>query len=115
MRHFYTTEIGCDIGRDRGSCIDIIFFGHQVTMHQENERMRSNVIDHFGPVLGKEEWLEICKRCKTAGTEFLLPPTISAKGSEIESWKFVVKDPAGNTLEIKYYLNLAATLEKNSV
>lgn len=84
-------------------------------MHQENEHLLSKAIDHFGPVLEKEEWLGISNRCISSGTNFVLPPTISGEGSEIESGKFIVKDPAGNTLEFKYYLDFAATVEKNSV
>ena len=115
VRDFYTNVLGCDLGRDNCSWIDIIFYGHQVTMHQENERKRSKAIDHFGAVLEKEEWLGVSKRCISTGTAFILPPTIIEEGSEKETGKFIVKDPADNTLEFKYYLNFATTIEKNNV
>lgn len=115
VRDFYVKVLGCEIGRDKGTWIDIIFYGHQVTIHQEHDGMRSKAIDHFGPVLAKEEWLRISNKCISSGTDFVLPPTIKGEGSELEFGKFIVKDPAGNTLEFKYYTNCAATIKVKNV
>ncbi len=59
VRNFYVNILGCEVGRDTGKWIDIIFFGHQITIHQEREGITAKAIDHFGPVLEKEEWLKI--------------------------------------------------------
>jgi extradiol dioxygenase family protein len=44
-----------------GYCIDIIFFGHQLTLHQETSLMKVHPIDHFGVILEKDEWLSIAQ------------------------------------------------------
>ena len=39
-----------------------------------------------------------------------MKPTIRNKGSDKEAGKYLVKDPAGNLLEFKYYSNFSQTV-----
>ena len=102
--------LGCAIGRDEGEWIDIIFFGHQLTIHQERKGLAARPIDHFGPVLDKKEWLDIAGFLAANKVAFVVQPTIKAEGTSAESGKYIVKDPAGNSLEFKYYRNFPGTV-----
>lgn len=102
-KEFYVDLLGCDIGRDNDNWVDILFFGHQVTVHQQNENMPAVAIDHFGPVLDKNEWLSISEKCAAEKVNFILAPSVKDEGTDTEEGKFIVNDPAGNVLEFKYY------------
>ncbi len=102
-KKFYMDVLGCELGRDKGEWIDVILFGHQITIHQERAGMPAKSIDHFGPVLDKNEWQSVSKALISKGIPFELSPTIQFEGSKKEVGKYIVKDPAGNLIEFKYY------------
>lgn len=93
----------CKVGRDTGKWIDIIFYGHQLTIHQEREGMVAKSIDHFGSTLEKEEWLKALSFIKEHFIAFEMQPLMKGEDTDNESGKFVIKDPAGNLIEFKYY------------
>lgn len=105
-RWFYIDILGCSLGRNNDSWFDILFFGHQLTIHQASENNAAFEINHFGPILNKTEWLSVIQKCKGETIKVILPPTIKNKGNDDESGKFIVKDPSGNIIEFKYYLNI---------
>lgn len=100
---FYIEFLGCKKGRDTGDWIDILFFGHQLTLHQETESMAAKSIDHFGVILAKDEWLCIIKKVTAAKLVFILPPTEKINQDDSQSGKFIIKDPANNLIEFKFY------------
>ena len=104
-KEFYVDILDCKPGRDKGDWFDILFFGHQLTIHQERGSIVAKPIDHFGPILDKSEWGNILNRLTDAGVEFILKPTIKNRNDSTESGKYIVVDPAGNLLEFKYYNN----------
>jgi len=108
---FYVNFLGCKKGRDTGEWIDIIFFGHQLTLHQETETMKAKSIDHFGVILSKVEWLSISEKVKGANITFELLPSEKLNKDNSESGKFIIKDPAGNLLEFKFYSKVPALAE----
>ena len=114
VRGFYVDVLGCEIGRDLGDWIDILFFGHQLTIHQENDREPAVAIDHFGLILDKPTWLGVAETCKTHSIEFAMDPRIIGEGTESESGKYVVFDPAGNHIEFKYYKDFGGTVGGNT-
>ncbi len=101
-KNFYQEIPGCEISRDAGSWFDVMFFGHQLTLHQATENLPTTTIDHFGPVLDKAEWLAMVAWCNTKQLSYVLPPVIKEQCRPTESGKFIIKDPAGNVLEFKY-------------
>ena len=109
-RSFYIDVIGCSMGRDNEAWFDILFFGHQLTIHQATEKSPAFQINHFGPILAKNEWLNIVHKCQSKNIEVILSPTIKNKDKEDESGKFIIKDPSGNVLEFKYYSNFDKTV-----
>ncbi len=100
---FYVNFLGCKKGRDTGKWIDILFFGHQLTLHQENKNMKAQSIDHFGVILDKAEWLSIAQKIEVENIPFILPPTEKTNDDNSESGKFIIKDPANNMIEFKFY------------
>lgn len=60
---FYVDVIGCSPGRDHGTWVDVLFFGHQLTIHA---------------------------------------------GTTAEAGKHLLRDPAGNLLEFKFYHDRSA-------
>lgn len=100
---FYVNFLGCKKGRDTGKWIDIIFFGHQLTLHQETEVMEAKSIDHFGVILEKTEWLSIVQKVEVETLPFVLSPNKKTNDDSSESGKFIIKDPAGNLIEFKFY------------
>ena len=110
---FYTSVLECSLGRDKGSWIDILFFGHQVTIHQASDHMKAKPLDHFGPILEKEAWQKIAARCKSFEINFVMQPTLKNEGEREESGKFMVLDPAGNVVEFKYYKSFETTVRNN--
>jgi extradiol dioxygenase family protein len=100
---FYVNFLGCNKGRDNGDWIDIIFFGHQLTLHQEKDSMKAQSIDHFGVILEKKVWLSIIENIGVEQIPFVLSPSEKTNDDRSESGKFIIKDPANNLLEFKFY------------
>ncbi|WP_157443102.1 hypothetical protein [Colwellia piezophila] len=100
---FYVNFLGCKKGRDTGKWIDIIFFGHQLTLHQETEKIKAQSIDHFGVILVKTEWLSLAKKIEVVNYPFILSPNEKINDDNSESGKFIIKDPASNIIEFKFY------------
>ncbi|PKG83784.1 dioxygenase [Colwellia sp. 75C3] len=111
-RSFYIDTLGCSLGRDNETWFDILFFGHQLTIHQASEKLPAFQINHFGPILNKNEWSAVVQKCEDNAIEIILPATIRNTEKEGESGKFIVKDPSGNVLEFKYYADFTKTLAK---
>lgn len=95
---YYTTILGCSIGMEGHNWKDILFFGHQVTVHQASENQEVYPVDHFGVIIKKEEWDNLIIKLRTLGVDFLLEPTYS---DDQRFGKFLIQDPADNILEIK--------------
>ncbi len=104
---FYINFLDCKKGRDTGQWLDIIFFGHQLTLHQETTSMPAQAIDHFGVILAKSEWLSLSKKVVTSSNSFKLAPIEKLNEDGSESGKFIINDPAGNLIEFKFYEKLA--------
>jgi extradiol dioxygenase family protein len=111
-KRFYLETLGCSLGRDNEGWYDIIFFGHQLTIHQATETLPAFKIDHFGAILSKDEWQSVAARCKEHSVRFVLEPMVKNDGADDEYGKFVVNDPSGNALELKYYANFGQTVGK---
>lgn len=100
---FYVNFLCCKKGRDTGKWIDITFFGHQLTLHQETENMIAKSIDHFGVILDKAEWLSVAQKMEVENIPFIVSPNKKTNDDNSESGKFIIKDPANNMIEFKFY------------
>ena len=101
-RRFYRDVLGCEIGLDRGTWLNVDLFGHQLTLHQAGHHRFATPVDHFGPFLAKDRWRALAEHCAEEGVPFRLAPTVLDEGTPRETGKFVIRDPAGNLIEFKY-------------
>lgn len=111
-RDFYTSMLGCTVGREADHWIDFDFFGHQVSFHvcREEENLATNDVDgksvpvrHFGAVLPWTDWHGLRDRLVAAGTDFVIDPYIRFKGETGEQATMFFYDPSGNALEFKSF------------
>ena len=110
VKDFYLNVLDCELGRDEETWFDILFFGHQLTIHQSSPQNPAYKIDHFGPILRRDSWLNIVDLCNKNEVGFVMKPTVKNKNESNESGKFLIHDPAGNLLEFKYYFNFGETV-----
>jgi uncharacterized protein len=109
-RGFYGGLLGCPEGRSSAEWIDFDFFGHQIVAHlapgaprrHQNEVDGEHVpVPHFGAVLPMEAWEQLAERLRSAGTDFVIAPTVRFRGLPGEQATMFFLDPSGNALEIK--------------
>lgn len=110
-RDFYGRLLGCPEGRSAGRWVDFDLRGHQIVAHLAPDAVRrkaGNAVDgeevpvpHFGLVLAMDEWQALAERLKSAGVDFIIPPTVRFAGEPGEQATMFLLDPAGNALEFK--------------
>lgn len=114
VRNFYVDVLGCRVGREAESWIDLDFFGHQVSFHVKpevaNQNELTNKVDgkdvpvrHFGAILDWDAWHALSKRLKDGGTDFIIDPYIRFKGETGEQATMFFLDPTGHALEFKSF------------
>ena len=111
---WYTTILGCTVGRKSNKWIDFNFFGHQVVAHLVNniENIQTNTVDddnvpsrHFGIILTLEKWKKLAKKLEEKNVDFQIKPHARFKGKSGEQHTLFIKDPSGNSLEFKAFEN----------
>lgn len=122
-RRFYGELLGCPEGRSADHWVDFDLHGHQIVAHLAPEAVRrraTNPVDgedvpvpHFGLVLTMEDWKALAAKLESAGTEFVIPPTVRFPGEPGEQATMFLFDPAGNALEFKAMANPANLFAKN--
>ena len=114
---FYTDILQCKLDMyEEGRWQDIVFFGHELTLHTSTPRtkLESNrhdvdmgavIVPHFGVHLPKDIYSQI--RQNVADTiGFIDSPYIRFADTEYEQETFFVHDPNYNVLEIKSMANV---------
>ena len=114
-KSFYTSTLGCPLGRESDNWIDFNLYGHQVVAHlspKDCMNTKTNPVDgdsiparHFGVILPWAEWEELCKILISQNIEFLIKPRIRFKNVTGEQGTFFIQDPSGNALEFKSFKN----------
>jgi uncharacterized protein len=122
-RSFYGELLGCREGRSAEKWVDFDLYGHQIVAHLAPELVRkraSNPVDgkdvpvpHFGVVLQMAEWRQLAEKLESAGTKFVIEPTIRFEGQPGEQATMFLLDPAGNALEFKAMADTAKLFAKN--
>jgi extradiol dioxygenase family protein len=121
-RRFYGGLLGCPEGRSNDKWVDFGLHGHQIVAHLAPEAVRAcatNPVDgdavpvpHFGVVLPMDEWRALAERLESAGTEFVIPPSVRFEGQAGEQATMFLLDPSGNALEFKAMANPANLFAK---
>jgi extradiol dioxygenase family protein len=122
-RRFYGDLLGCPEGRSADQWVDFDLRGHQIVAHLAPDaalRRSSNPVDgedvpvpHFGLVLSMDDWKTLADRLRSAGTRFVIEPTIRFEGQPGEQATMFLLDPAGNALEFKAMADPAKLFAKN--
>ena len=122
-RAFYGGLLGCPEGRSSDQWIDFDLHGHQLVAHLAPDAMRAratNPVDgeavpvpHFGLVLAMDSWRALADRLESAGTDFVIPPTVRFAGQAGEQATMFLLDPAGNALEFKAMADPAKLFAKD--
>jgi uncharacterized protein len=112
-KRFYVDVFGATIGRVNVDWLDILVWGHQITL----QLRPSEVLPpdrqgkrHFGVILPWSDWELLADRILGAGISFLVPPSVTLEGTQQEQAKFYLADPSNNVIEIKAYRHQAETL-----
>lgn len=105
-RAFYVEVLGCQAGRKRPAWLDIYFFGHQVTLHQQPGQVlapEAQGVRHFGAVLDWTQWQSLGARLVSQGVPLVSGPSIKYPGAPEEEGKIFLRDPSANGIELKAY------------
>ena len=112
-KRFYIEVLEAEIGRENAQWLDILLWGHQITLQKRPEEilpLQQQGTRHFGVTLPWEEWERNMQRIRALGVGFLSEPTVLLKGSPQEQAKFYLADPSNNVIEVKAYRDVIGTL-----
>ena len=112
-RRFYTDVLGARVGRTTPDWLDVLLWGHQITLQRRPQDVLSPEAQgkrHFGVVLPWAEWEALGERLSASGVPVLAAPTVSNRGTPQEQGKLYLSDPSHNVIEIKAYRDLSATI-----
>ena len=108
---FYVGVLGARVGRASGAWLDILLWGHQITLHQQPAEVLppgGQGQRHFGVVLPWPEWERLAAGLRERGQPFLSEPAVSRAGTPQEQAKLHLADPSHNIIEIKAYRQIEA-------
>lgn len=110
-RAFYEGCLGARIGRVTDQWVDIIVFGHQVTIHEIPMQVLprdARGVRHFGAILAWEQWETVRNRVLAFDPSLEQHISHRAAGTRDEHVKLLLEDPDGNAIEIKAYREIAS-------
>lgn len=112
-KRFYIEVLGATAGRASAEWLDVILWGHQLTLQHrpaETRPLDQQGKRHFGVVLPWMEWENEVTRLRGIGVAFMGEPTILLEGTAEEQAKFYLHDPSHNVIEVKTYRRPEHTL-----
>ena len=115
---FSVATFGAIIGRRTDAWIDLLLFGHQLTIHErpgEVLRAEDRGVRHFGVILGWDDWQALAESLRAKGVAFVRAPSIVHQGTALEEGTALLADPSGNLIELKSYRNFEAVLASDRV
>lgn len=108
---FYVEVLGARVGRASRQWLDIMLWGHQITLHHQPSEVLppdGQGMRHFGVVLPWPEWERLATGLRDRGQRFLSGPSVSRVATPEEQAKFHLADPSHNIIEIKAYRQVEA-------
>ncbi len=121
-RIFYRDVLNFDEGRSSDHWVDFNFFGHQLVIHykpRSEESIHSNEVDgkdvpvpHYGVVLPWETFHTFANELKRKNIQFIIEPYVRFEGLVGEQATMFFKDPAGNALEFKAFMDMGQLFAK---
>ena len=113
-KRFYVEVLGASIGRENDQWLDILLWGHQITLqHRPLEVLppRQQGKRHFGVVLPWDAWEQEAERIRATGAPFMAEPAVFRSGTAEEQAKFYLSDPSHNVIEVKAYRDVGHALQ----
>ena len=110
---FYQRCLGAAIGRTADDWIDVLLWGHQITLQHRPEDVLPAAAQgkrHFGVVLPWSEWEELSAELTSRGVDFLEPPAVLHESTPMEQAKLYLQDPSNNIIEVKAYRDFSVVL-----
>ena len=120
-KEFYSSILGFQEGRSAEKWVDFNFFGHQLVIHETNQKIISNnnyvdghgvPVPHFGVVLSMKQWLDFKERLESKKIKFVVEPYIRFVNLPGEQATMFFLDPSNNALEFKAFKNLNNLFKK---
>lgn len=112
-RTFYRDVLGLEEGRSSDDWIDFNFFGHQLVIHFDKNKIiskKSNLVNgknvpipHYGLLLKWNEFNSFSQKLMKKNVDFIIEPYIRFKGLIGEQATMFFMDPSGNALEFKSF------------
>ena len=112
IKAFYGKFLGLAEGRSAQTWVDFDLFGHQLTIQEVPKLIKtariynpkSNVpSDHWGIVLGMDDWKKLRDKFKKVGVKFFIEPRTVMKGEVGEQVSMFIEDPDGHAIEFKAF------------
>jgi extradiol dioxygenase family protein len=112
-KHFYVDVLGCTVTKSTEHWLNINFFGHQLSIHENPQMKRDKKkiiveekevpLHHFGVILKKKEWDILAKKLQKGKVNFIIEPKLKHKQQVCEQAIMFLEDPSGNGIEFKCY------------
>ena len=112
-QQFYVDILGCTITKATEHWLNINFFGHQLSIH-EDPHMKTDLkkiivedkevpLHHFGVILKKKDWDDLANKLKKAKVKFIIEPKLKHEKQVCEQAIMFLRDPSGNGIEFKCF------------
>ena len=105
------TYLDAIVGRRTAAWIDLLLFGHQLTIHEPPREVlgaEERGVRHFGLILEWDDWHALAEALRAKRVAFVGGPSIAHQGTALEQGKILLADPSGNLIELKTYRNFEA-------
>ena len=121
-KEFYTTVLGCSVGREKEESCVFKFYGHQIVAHLVSEmpKLTTKPVDgkeipamHFGLVMDWNDWHQLKGKFETNKTEFVVGPYTRYENQPGAQTTMFIKDPSGNHLEFKSFKDEGAIFDSS--
>ena len=119
-RSFYVDLLGCRVGREDTTWVDLDLYGHQLVFHDCGDEVFPKYVNpvdekqvqlpHFGIILTMDQFDTLAKRL-SGHVEFIIEPYIRFKGTPGEQATMFFLDPNGYALEFKAFADDAYIFE----
>lgn len=112
---FYRQCFGATIGRRGAEWVDVILFGHQLTLHDQPGQVlprEERGVRHFGAILDWSHWEQVRARVLAYDPAFESGIRHHLPGEPGEHVKLLLEDPDGNVIEIKAYREIEAVIRE---
>ena len=119
-KSFYVELLGCAVGREDATWVDLDLYGHQLVFHYCGNTTFPNYtnpvdkkkvqLPHFGIILTMNQFDELANQL-LGHVQFIIEPYVRFKGTPGEQATMFFLDPNGYALEFKAFADDAYIFE----